>query len=171
MRQVGFVTYNSVGDGVADGWHKAEDRQAYVLQNSKGERFAVDGVNGGEFETLFELFEGKFNRADGKYADGVSDEINAIWRKLQAVVNDLDHLVVYVGSAGSERAIELARQLPASKVTFVGCDCGLPFKEALIQKAGLTKAGRVLCECGGRRTMKAIFDRFMKTGALLPANA
>lgn len=170
MRQVGFITYNTVGDGVADGWHKAENRQAYVLQNSKGERFAVDGVKG-ELETFFDIIEGKFNRADSMYVDCVSDEINAIWGKLQAVVNDLDQLVVYVGSAGSERAIELARQLPASKVTFVGCDCGLPFKEALIQKAGLTKARRVLCECGGRRTMKAMFDCFMQTGVLLPANA
>lgn len=165
MRKVGFVTYNTVGDEVADGWHKVGKRQAYVLQNSKGESFAVDSLGYKE-----EFKRGEYSRVDSKYANGVRDEIGNLWRKLQEVAKDLDHIVVYVGSAGSECAIALAAQLPASKVTFVGCDCGLHIKEALIQAAGMNDAQKVLCECGGRRTMKVIFDHFLKTGMLLPAN-
>lgn len=168
MKKVGFITYNSVGDGVADGWHKAGNRQAYVLQNDKGENWAVEGLNGLDAINTEQL-NNKYSRSDSKYVNCVRDEINNIWGKLQEVVKDLDHLVVYVGSAGSERAIALAAQLPASKVTFVGCDCGLPVKEAMILAAGMNDAQRVLCECGGRRTMKVIFDHFLKTGTLLPA--
>ncbi len=161
MNSVAFVTYNSVGDNLSSGWHDRDGRRAFVLQNSRGERWAVD----------------KFYQADpdgykrSEHADHVRDEIGMLWGKLQDALLDLDHVVVYVGSRGSERAIALAAQLPSSKVTFVGCDCGILQKEAMIQAAGLHEAGRVLCECGGHRTMKRLFERFIATGELQPLAA
>jgi 1-aminocyclopropane-1-carboxylate deaminase/D-cysteine desulfhydrase-like pyridoxal-dependent ACC family enzyme len=98
-------------------------------------------------------------------------EVDQLWGELQRVVNDIDHVVVYVGSNGSEHAITLAAQLPSSKVTFVGCDCGLPEKEALIQASGLADAKLMLCECGGHWTMEALFQRFMETGEIHPVVA
>lgn len=158
MNSVAFVTYNTVGDNLSSGWHGSNGRRAFVLQNGRGERWAVD----------------KFYQSDGPdyrrsaHADHVREEISALWRQLQEALPDLDHVVVYVGSQGSERAIALAAQLPASKVTFVGCDCGLEIKEAMVQAAGLRDAQRMLCECGGHRTMEALYERFMVTGELLP---
>lgn len=121
---------------------------ALVLQNTKGD----GGLNRGHIGT-----------------ERRREEIGILWEKLQESLPYLDHVVVYVGASGSERVIALAAQLPASKVTFVGCDCGLPNKEALIQAADLDDARRILCECGGRRTMKLLFQNFMETGELLLA--
>lgn len=161
MNKIAFVTYNSVGDGLSSGWHGTGDRRALVLQNTKGEAWAVN--------------PGKpLQNGEGDYTpsrDRRQEEINKLWGQLQESLSDLDHVVVYVGAGGSERAIELAGQLPASKVTFVACDCSLSAKERLIQEAGLFEAGRVLCECGGRRTMEAMLNCYMATGALFPKSA
>lgn len=161
MNNVAFVTYNTVGDSLSSGWHGSNGRRALVLQNSKGERWAVD--------KFYRADRANYSRRD--HAGHVADEISALWDELLKSVTDLDHIVVYVGSRGSERAIALAAQLPPDKVTFVACDCGLPIKEAIVQAAGLEKAGRVLCECGGHRTMGALYEGFMATGELLPVAA
>ena len=161
MQKVAFVTYNTVGDGLASGWHGSNGRRALVLQNGSGERWAVDS----------------FYRAEGadysrrNHANHVVSEIDRLWGELQQSLSEIDHVVVYVGSNGSEHAIALAAQLPSSKVTFVGCGCGLPYKEAMIQTAGLADAKRMLCECGGHWTMGALFQSFMETGVLHPVAA
>jgi len=36
----------------------------------------------------------------------------------------------------------------------------------MIQASGLALAGRVLCECGGHRTMRVLYENFMATGTL-----
>lgn len=93
------------------------------------------------------------------------DTITSIWSELEKVLPELDHLVVYLGTNGSEKAIELAAQhVPAEKVTFVGCDCNLSHKEMMIQRAGLQNCGRLLCECGGHDTMKALYRVYMEKG-------
>ena len=143
MESVAFVTYNSVGRDLSSGWHGSNGRRALVLQNSKGEGALSGGPIGSERRL---------------------EEIDILWGELQKALSSLDHVVIYVGTRGSERAIELAAELPASKVTFVGCDCGLPIKEILIQAAGLYEAGRFLCECGGHRTMEMLNEHFMSTG-------
>jgi hypothetical protein len=160
MERVAFLTYNQIGDGIANGWHESNGRRAFVLQNKRESRWGArrnpDTPSGDQ-------------RLTDEYADRVRDEIGALWDELQGELPNLDHVVVYVGSRGSEQAIALARQLPASKVTFVACDCGLPVKEICIQMAGLAEAGRVLCECGGHHTMMSLFEDFMAGGALMPA--
>jgi hypothetical protein len=159
MEKVAFITYNSVGDGLPNGWHGANGRRALVLQNTKGMLRAVDPKNPPK-------------DSKGSYrpcGDLRRNEIAALWTELQKSLAELDHLVVYVGAGGSEEAIRLAAALPASKVTFVACDCNLPYKELLIMASGLDEAGRVLCECGGRETMNVLLDTFMATGSLLSA--
>jgi len=163
MNSVAFLTYNTVGENLRSGWHDGPDgRRAFVLQNDSGNRWAV--------EDLFvdpKTVPSGYSRSAKTNVDHVSGKIDGLWGELLKVLSDLDHVVIYVGANGSERAIVLAAQLPASKVTFVGCDCGLPYKEMMIQSAGLNDAGRVLCECGGRRTMRKLFDSFLTTGELL----
>ena len=157
-----FVTYNQVGDTLSSGWHDSGDRRALLIQNSRGftwgarEERDVSVVN---------------VRLEDQATNRVVSEIETLWGQLQQALPELDHIVVYVGSRGSERAIELASQLPACKVTFVGCECGLPIKEAMLQRAGLGRARRVLCECGGRQTMEFLYKNFMQTGELLPIAA
>lgn len=145
MNNVAFVTYNTVGDGLSSGWHESNGRRALLLQNSKGEGTLSSGPIG---------------------TDRRREECDILWGELQKELSHLDHVVVYVGVRGSEHAIELAGQLPASKVTFVACPCDLLSKEILVQEAGLIDAGRLLCECGGHRTMGMLYERFMVTGTL-----
>ena len=145
MNKVAFVTYNTVDENLTSGWHESEDRHAMVLQNTKGEGTRDGGPIG---------------------RDNRQEQISTLWKELQQVLSELDQVVVYVGTNGSERAIALASELPADKVTFVGCDCNLPMKEIMIQAVGLGKARRILCECGGHHTMKGLYDRFMATGTL-----
>jgi len=147
MKKIAFITYNTLSGEISSGWHDGpRGRRALILQNTKGEGSRETGAAIGEA-----------NRRE---------QICSLWIELQKSLPELDHVVIYVGSNGSESAITLAAQLPASKVTFVGCDCGLSYKEVLIRLAGLTEAGRILCECGGHRTMEKLYLSFMKTGKL-----
>lgn len=166
MTKVGFITYNTIGkeSRLPNGWLKGpEGRKAFLIQNSKGNRFAVDQLLGGA-----EKPPAGYSRDEDKYIDLVRDEIATLWKDLQEVLFDLDHIVVYVGAHGSEHAITFASQLSVSKITFVACDCNLPLKELLIRAAGMMKVQRVLCECGGRQTMKLLLDNFLVAGKLLP---
>lgn len=163
MKSVAFLTYNTVGDGqVGNGWHGSNGRRAFLLQNTRGKRWGArrdPNVPSGSMRTTDE------------YADRVRDEIGELWTLLEGQIAELDHVVIYVGANGSERAIGLASRLPADKVTFVGCDCNLPYKEMLVRAAGMTRSRRILCECGGHRTMGRMFETFMDSGSLLPATA
>jgi len=159
MKKVAFVTYNTLSSELASGWHDGpEGRRALLVQNTRGQRWGArenPDIPSGE------------NRVTDESAGRVRDEISSLWEQLQAALPDLDHVVVYVGSRGSERAIMLvAAHLPADKVTFVSCDCGLLYKEVLVELAGLTRATRLLCECGGHRTMEKLYLNFMETGEL-----
>lgn len=161
MKRIAFVTYNTVGE-TKGGWHDGADgRRALVVQNSNCNQWAVDALLDGA-----RVPPTGYKRSETKYVDRVRDEISSLWEQLQKAMPELDHVVVYVGSRGSERAIALAAQLPPSKVTFVGCTCGLPAKEALVQAAGMAEARRMLCECGGHLTMERLYLRFMETGEL-----
>jgi 1-aminocyclopropane-1-carboxylate deaminase/D-cysteine desulfhydrase-like pyridoxal-dependent ACC family enzyme len=149
MKTAAFITYNQLGEGkISTGWHESDGRRALVLQNTKG--------------------EGSLKLGKPIGAEKRAEQISLLWAELRKELSSLDHVVVYVGTRGSEEAIKLAAELPEEKVTFVGCDCGLPIKELLIRAAGLPKAGRILCECGGHHTMLSLYERFMATGVLHP---
>ena len=164
-RSIAFVTYNTVGDSLSSGWHESGDRRALVLQNTYGLKWGSDAVLGREARNLADVVLSQAERvATG--ASHLRGEIGNLWEQLQQALLELDHVVVYVGNRGSEYVIELAAQLPADKVTFVACDCGLTYKEALIERAGLAASELVLSECGGHRAMRRLFNSFMATGEL-----
>lgn len=155
MNNVAFVTYNTLGDDnrVATGWQtsrRCQERKALVLQNTKGRRSAAD----------------QWDRWSAGEVDAVRREIGDVWDELSRSLHLLDHVVVYVGASGSEAAVELASKLPAGKVTFVRCRCGLAEKDALIDSSGMQESQRITCECGGRATMRALFECFMDSGLL-----
>ncbi len=145
MKTVAFVTYNTVGQ-TTSGWHDgSEGRRGLVLQNATGnERFATLASEG----------------------DKVSDEIARLWQILTEQLPTLDAVVIYVGTNGSEKAIELARVLDPSKVMFVLCDCSLHAKTALIHQSGLQESRQIVCECRGVATMQRLFRSFLETGIL-----
>lgn len=158
MKNVGFVTYNTVGQGnYPDGWHERDGFRAFLLQNSKGEKYAVENATGKDGWKSDD-----FRRS--QYKGVVSEEVETLWGKLRTILPELDHLVVYVGASGSENAIAYAAELGADKVTIVACDCGLSQKERLLQQHDLLAATKVLCGCGGRRAMEALFEAYMNTG-------
>lgn len=147
MKTAAFVTYNVMSGNIASGWHEAEGRRALVLQNTRG---------------------------DGRWGNPIGATERArqsltLWEQLQESLPSLDHVVVYVGTNGSEAAILLAAKLPAHKVTFVGCDCGLGFKKTLVAKAGMSRSRWIDCACGGHGMMRKLFDSFLATGELVPA--
>ena len=165
IRTVAFVTYNTVGN-LRGGWHEEPNgRRALIVQNTNGNEWAVEKIIG-----RAPIPPSNYRRRDVQFVDLVHNEINQLWEQLQESISSLDHVVIYIGSKGSEHAIALAAQLPADKVTFVGCNCDLPQKEAMIQASGLTKAQRILCNCGGRDTMEHLFHFFMETGYIRPNN-
>ena len=155
MRTAAFVTYNTLGDRfLSSGWHDREDRRALVLQNTRGRSWAADQA---------------IAKSSGQYdqeCDTVRSEISDLWGQLQEHLHELDIIVIYVGSNGSEHAIALAANLPASKVIFVSCDCNLSAKRNAVQRTGLTEARWIDCECGGHQTMGRLYNVFMR-GELL----
>ena len=167
-KSVAFVTYNSVGEGLSSGWHESNGRRALVVQNTKCARWAGPGPLATAFLYMMDDVVGReaTRDADRQAHDARRGEIGNVWTELQKSLPELDHVVVYVGTGGSEHAIELASKLPAHQVSFVLCDCNLRRKTAMIAEAGLSDAGVVLCECGGHRTMKLLFQDFMATGEL-----
>ena len=145
MNKIGFITYNSL-PGLENGWIKSLDgsRSALIVQDTNGRGSLQDGQR-------------------TRTEEEIRREITKSWESLEASLPELDHVVIYVGSNGSEDAIErAAKKVPTRKLTFVGCGCGIEKKEALIQSAGLGGARRILCECGGHRTMAALVRSFLE---------
>ncbi len=154
MKVVACVTYNNLGGGVSDGWHEQDGRKALVLQ----------GITGRPWLASQTAPKGSTQFAQD--AELVSSTIGDLWAQLEAIISDLDQVVVYVGDSGSGHAIVLAAQLPPQKVTFVLCDCGWSGKISRIKSKGLSEARIVECECGGRSTLGSMFRRFMTQGQL-----
>lgn len=147
MKKFAFVTYNTLPN-FSNGWMEGCDgNHALIVQDTKG-----DGA----------LSHGRRTRS----LDEVRGAIASRWDDLDESLPTLDHLVVYVGSNGSEVAIERAAKLPVEKLTFVGCSCGIDRKEAMLQAVGLEGARRFLCECGGHRTMEQMIQQFLRTGVI-----
>lgn len=144
MKTVAFITYNVMSGNVASGWHETRGRRALVLQNTHG--------------------AGRWGSPIG--AGARASQSVTLWEQLQQSLSEVDHVVVYVGTNGSEAAVMLAAQLPADKVTFVGCDCNLYAKKVLIRAAGMSGSRWIDCACGGHGKMRDLYDSFMKTGEL-----
>lgn len=146
--KIAFVTYNTLPN-FSNGWVEGRGGtcSALIVQDTKG-----DGA----------LSHGTRTRS----TDEVRDAIVSRWDELDESLPTLDHLVVYVGSNGSEVAIERAAKLSVDKLTFVGCSCGIDRKEEMLRAVGLGGARRFLCECGGHRTMEQMIRQFLETGRI-----
>jgi hypothetical protein len=143
-KKVGFVTYNFL-TGVNSGWTHRNGRSALVIHNTNGRG---------------SLAEGRRTRS----TEEIQADIASIWGNLEKSLPELDHLVVYVGSNGSEKAIELAAKVPVEKLTFIGCSCGTTQKDEMLRAVGLGSARRFGCECGGHRTMTAMIEKHLIEG-------
>lgn len=143
-KKVGFITYNFLS-GVDSGWTHRNGRSALVVHNTNGRG---------------SLAEGRRTRS----TEEIQADIASIWGTLEKSLPELDHLVVYVGSNGSEKAIELAAKVPVEKLTFIGCSCGTSEKDAMLSAVGLGSARRFGCECGGHHTMKAMIAKHLAEG-------
>lgn len=158
MATAAFMTYNSI-DGILSGMHQLNGNKAIVLSNTKGHKWAVKEIAGEERPD-------NYDRGESQYQNCVRSEIDTLFESLSDKIEEIDTFVVYVGSSGSERAIELAKKFPPSKLVFVGCDCGLNEKTRLLEVHGLGSAKKMLCECGGSKTMRQLFDHFFHCGVV-----
>ena len=147
MKTAAFVTYNTLNGALENGWHQAGGHRALLLQNTKGERWAV-----------------KPGDADERLVAGRSRMLGELWRELKNHLHALDHLVIYLGANGCQRAISFASFLPQDRVTFVMCECSGAAKESALRLMNLEKTQRIWCECGGHNTMRELFERFLKKG-------
>lgn len=139
-----FVSYNAIQDFNA-GWHNSESHSVLIIPNSKGAYLAA-------------LFEGESgNRC-------VTDEITRLWQQLSDSLAEIDKVVVYVGTDGSEVAIDLAGRLPAERVVYVLCNCDIDAKRRKIARVGHEQAAKILCECRGISTMSRLALQFLSSG-------
>jgi hypothetical protein len=175
MIKAAFITYNTVGDPgqVTTGWHTKNGHKAFVGQNSKNLAWGAT-VNGrppiplypGEPVSLAKAKTKKERKeliaTEKKRGNVIRDLYSATWDEIAAC----DHLVVYVGAAGSEAAISLAAQLSEKNIVFVFCDCCLGYKQDFLASFGLADKKQIMCECGGRKTMHKLFTKFMQIGKL-----
>jgi hypothetical protein len=99
----------------------------------------------------------------------VESVIDALWAKLTAAIDKIDVLIVYVGTMGGERAIELAKGLSIT-VIFVFCQCDVPAKVDRLEQAGLHACRRLVCGCEQvNETMGHVCRKFLSTGKVLEA--
>lgn len=172
-----FLTYNSVGEPGAfpNGPVQSNGHTAIIVQHPKGKRWGASTAVGGldPVKQNPQLApEGTGERKAQSTAFGnererlVADLYAGFFDQNQ--VDDIDFIVVYVGTGGSEGAIELAASLPHEKVRMVMCDCNLWHKQDLFSQHKL-KAPIMMCECGGRSTMKKLVDEFLQSGNVGPA--
>lgn len=174
MPRTAFVSYNEIYDAtekghvVAPGWHSQDDRAALALQTSTPMDLA---------EAIFEF---ALLTASVESATIMSEALNArshavvdeVWPQLQAALDTLDHVVLYIGDSTAEKVINLARQIPAPKLTFVMCDCNLHWKQQMISNVGLHEANMVVIrQCGGESAMGTFFRAFLETGELPPSQS
>lgn len=163
---VGFMTYNAIGRAgtISNGTYETPERRAIVLQGSPKDTWAVCKADGGE-----KIAPPGYDRDQSRYVNFVSNEIDRLWTDLSRAIDELDHIVIYVGAKGSERALELAASLSPEKVTLVMCDCELGRKLYLVSQTGkLKEARRILCECGGNETFHRMFRCYLETGTVIP---
>ena len=157
-QNVAFISYNLFADGLANGWHETEAGRAFLMQNTKNLNWG-----GGIAPTQYTYDSTEGDRLEKSRIS----EAERQWAQLTAIVADVDHTVVYLGTgAAMLRIIAHAKALPAAKLTFVVCDCNYNEKERTIRSAGLESARHIGCECGGHSTMGRLFARFLETGTV-----
>lgn len=142
-----FLTYNRVGN-LSNGWNGEGDHQVFVASHPRGQRWGAEG------DTLHEQTR------------TIETALGAAFEQIEAILSEIDLLVVYVGDSGSEGAIELASRMPAHKVAFVFCSCNFSRKRSLVAESGMSQSQVISCECGGHGTMGALANQFIQSGSI-----
>lgn len=145
-----FLTYNTVGEPKTyhNGTLSRNGHQAVIVQHPRGmiwgvpERAQADDLGRAACRTL----------------------VQELYSRTLGLEELPDHVVVYVGSDGSEGAISLAATLPPERVTFVMCACNWSQKLHLIAGAKMEAARIVRCGCGGHGTMERLLQQFLDCG-------
>lgn len=152
---IAILTYNQVDGIQTSGWIEKNGRRALVIQGDKA---------WGAGQAPEEYTHGEGDRE--KRIKARSDTIERLWADFAQISADFDQVFIYLGTKGSERAVQLASCLAAERVTFVACTCGLERKEALVQMAGLGACGRIVSSCGGHATLAQILNEFFEMGRI-----
>ena len=158
--KIALVSYNIFLDDEESGWKSQGDNSVYLLQNS-GHGYRV-------CDEKFAAPQGAKRDAEDSIAL-VQSQINKHWQILADILSELDFVVVYIGTHGAERAIELAhaRQLDPQKVIFVLCDCKKKAKLELLGQFGFARSQRITCECGGHESMRRIYHHILDDGKII----
>lgn len=94
--------------------------------------------------------------------DTISAEVEIM---IQSVtdVSVFDKVVIYLGTAGTEKVIEFARTVPPEKLVIVTCKCGKKKKIRLFKEMGLKRSQVIPCNCGGQQAMGGLITAFLNT--------
>ena len=177
MAKALFLTYNSIGEPgkYPNGIVERNGHKACVVQHPRGKSWGVDGAVQEEPDQPMNFRDAK-TEEDKARLSRVRDDRKGLVQGLygEAAQSDdvYDFVVVYVGTGGSEGAIELvASRYPHEKLRFVMCDCNISGKAEMIDRIiGDDVSQYWMCECGGRRSMDFILDNFLETGIVgIPA--
>ena len=150
--KIALVSYNIFLEDEDNGWKTQGDNSIFLLQNSGhgyrvcNERFGAPQGEQRDAKDSVDLVQGLINRH---------------WQILSDILSELDHVVVYVGTHGAEKAIELAHvaNLDPQKMSFVLCDCKKAVKLDLLKRFGFAGSRKIDCECGGQESMRRIYHR------------
>jgi hypothetical protein len=138
-KKIAVVTYNRVGNGqYPNGRVSGRNTEVYLAQNGHRTKWAAQPYSEADPRT--------------RRAAAAMDVI------AQVDLEQMDHVYLYVGTGGGEKAIWETGNLPAKNVTYVMCDCNTWAKRDLIERVGNADAKVIWCECGGRHTL----DRIVK---------
>ena len=106
-RKIGMFSYNSFLSDEVPGWKKGNNHEIFLVQNPDGKAFATTqiGISTSEMK----------EETAGVVLTG--------WQILSTELEKLDKLIIYVGSYGAGKAIQMARKnkIPDTKLTFVMC--------------------------------------------------
>lgn len=156
MQNVAFLTYNTVGNGHPNGCIERDGRKAFLIQNPQGERWVL-GVGPAEIGYIL---------TSGSDIDRRREEIAvAQVTEHKDLLEKMDRVYVYLGAGHAMRKIaQLIKGIPGSKLTFVACDCNWTEKMRTLESSGFGDCPRLMCECGGHRTMERLLEAHLEKG-------
>ena len=150
--KIAMISYNAFVQNENNGWKKNGSNEVLLLQNADGKAWGTTQKGGNQ-----ELWD--------KETKAIVDPL---WEQLKSVLKTIDKVVMYVGSYGAERIINLAAEngLTPDRAIFVFCSCNQAAKSQAIRQGGFAQSQIIDCECGGHGTMRWIYDRALSKGEL-----
>lgn len=147
-----LVSYNTFVRGEANGWKQVGENGVLLLQNAEGKTWGVSQIG----------------QSHLKWHEETKTIVDPLWQQLQGELTHIEKVILYVGSYGAERFIELAAAhgLTPEMVIFVFCDCNVVQKRSMLQQCGFSRSLVIPCECGGHQTMLRIFQNILSQGKI-----